>query len=113
MSNLLAAPVLMPAQQPVGGGMPSSLAAALMGHNVPVSLPSLGGSMPLGSIENLLLMQKMNDPSGNRQSLASQLWHGFGNLANGYDWGGMAGQGMLNGLSADAAANIAGGAAGL
>lgn len=88
--------------------MPSSLAAALMGRGG--VMPSGGGmpEIPLASLLPLLMKQDENGVS-----LRDKLFNGFGNMFRGYQWDGMAGGGMLNDLSSQAAGNIAGGAAGL
>ena len=87
---------VMPAMQPMGGGMPySPLAAAMMNRmasGVPQSSNPVGG-IPLGTLA--MLMQQGGGGLGN----------GIGNLLSGYQWNGMPGQGMMNDLSQQAAQN--------
>lgn len=112
MSGTMGGPLIpaqvVPQQQPMGGGSGMSpLAAAIMGHGSP--MPQ-GGS-PLGGIPLSSISMALQSPEG--QAALNSLKNGVGNIFSGYNWNGMPGAPMMNGLSQQAAGNVAGGAPGL
>lgn len=76
------------------------------GNTAAGGLSGAGNQMMAYLLANPDAMKKLRDGMGG-------LGDGIGNLAGGYQWDGMAGAGQLDGLSSEAAGNVAGGAAGL
>lgn len=98
----------MPGLYGLGGGNktdPNDLSQMLRMHSLMTMMqPQQGKSSGPSQLGGALMAAMLMNPKAMKG-----FGQGVGNWMNGYQWDGMAGGNMLNGLSGQAAANIAGG----